>query len=827
MDSVKRQLEALDSQLTPPDHLALCSRRIPLLLPVLSLILGVLMQSFLQGSRVGWLGLLLASPLALLYRGPHRFMGLACVTVLALGGLRLACFTSLPTRDISHAVPTNQDIPATLTGRISTVPKLVETEWEYGSQQPMAPGQSFDLKLEDHYSGTIRVYVTEPMPDLTIGTRIRLHGRVSRVTPALNPGQFDLATHLARRNCFVTAFVKSPVSIEILPDTAPPGYRILRARGRMQQRLAESLIPPHGETSARSALLQALILGLRDDVPSVTLQAFQTTGLLHLISLSGLHVGIFMSMVWAMGQCAGLLKPARSLLCLGVLAGFLWLVPWRAATVRASLIAGLFCTAVFFRRKPQPLNTLSLAALVLLLIRPTQLFEAGWQLSFSSVLGILLISSSVNAWFRQRFQSLWSGFKTLPWRIVHYIVRSALTLLAVGLGAWLGSAAILAYHFYGLTPLSVLYTLIALPLVALILMVGLVHIITVLICPCLNPITLAILNSLSTGLMTTVHGLGLIKGSHILLGHISWAPVTLYYGLLLSGLLWRKRSIRPALIGLAVILPLVWIQGLKVWRDRTPSLTLTCLNVGHGQALVLHTSENHTFIFDAGSLYQKDIGRRIVSAYLDYCGISHVNAIVASHNDADHINGIPEIILHCHVGHVYAPALMLNQASRGEGPAPWLERFLQRHERTLEPWPATLSVEEGLSMRQLWPDPNTAESPLSDNNASLVLLITFGTQSILVTSDIESPTQQRLMSRYPTLHPDILLAPHHGSLTTLSETFLTNLEPNIILCSCGTSQFRRHRVINTPTTYHTPKQGAITLLINEKGETCVKFVHGK
>jgi len=818
MDPVRLRLKTLDSQLASPHPIDACSKRIPLLLPVLSLILGILIESLLQWHRFTWLGLFISGAFILICRGTHRFFALACVMMFVLGGLRLACYTQLPYTEISLGI-TEQDMPATVTGRISTCPKLVETDWHYASQLPAKPGQSFDLRVEGQVSGTIRVYVTEPVPGLSIGTRITLNGRLGRFKPAPNPGQFDVATHMARKNCFVTAFVKSPLSIKILPDSPHLWFRVLRARSHLQQRIAESFVVHGQDTTAKSALLQALLLGVRTDVPSTTLQAFQTTGLLHLISLSGLHVGILLSMIWAIGQCMGLLKPARSFLCLCVLAGFLWLVPLRAATVRAGLIAGLFCVAVFFKRRPQPVNTLSLAALILLLLRPTQVFEVGWQLSFSSVLGILLISSSVNTWLRQRFLKRWPAPKRILWRIIHHGLRSALTLLAVGLGAWLGSAALLAYHFFSITPLSVLYTIIALPLVTLILMVGFVHILAVLFCSLISPITLFILNGLASSLLFTVHGLGLIPGSRILLGYISQMPVILYYGLLLSGLLCRKRLTGWILIGLALILPLAWDQSLKLWQNRTPFLELTCLSVGHGQALVLHTADSHTFIFDAGSLYQKDIGRRIVSAFLDYRGISDVDAIVASHNDADHVNGIPEIIEHCVVDHVYAPAIMVEQAQGDQGPGPWLQQYLQTTRRTLEPLPRTLSPHPGLFIQQLWPDFNTVTSQLSDNNASLVLVITYGDHTILLTSDIEQSTQRRVVELYPDLQPDILMAPHHGSLTTLSDNFLTHLAPKTILCSCGTSQFQRNRVISTLTTLHTPKYGAITLTLNDQGAT--------
>ncbi len=825
MDPVKRRLELLDLQLTPRHPIDVCSERMTLLMPSLSLILGILLESFLTSSRHVWLAVLIGSPLVLIRRGPHRFVVLACVMAMALGGLRLACYTHLPGTDISNGV-TDQDTPATLTGTISNTPRLIKTDWVYASQLPQTPGQSFDLQMEDPYCGTVRVYATEPIPALTLGTHITVHGRVSRFAPAPNPGQFDMAAHQARRNCFVTAYVKSPASVEILPGMPGLWHRILRARSQWQQRMAETFVGPGQDTTTQSALLKALLLGVRSDVPSTTLEAFQTTGLLHLISLSGLHVGILMTLVWVVCQCLGLLKPARAAFCLCVLGGFLWLVPLRAATVRAGVIAGLFCLAILLRRKPHPANTLSVAALLLLLIRPTQLFEAGWQLSFSSVLGILLVSHRLESWSYKRFLACCPLPESPVGRIGHHVLRSSLTLLAVGLGAWLGSTGLLAYHFYCITPLSVLYTLITLPLVTLILVVGFVHILASLICPFILPMTLINLNLLCSGLVGMVHGLSLIPGSRVLLGCVSWMPVTQYYGLLLTGLWWKTKRVSRGLVALALILPLAWVQGPKLWQHRRPVLELTCLSVGHGQALLLHAPGRHTTLFDAGALYQKDIGRRIVSAYLDFRGILALDAIVASHNDADHMNGIPEILQHCHVARVYTTAKVIDQAQKDQGPAPWLQAYLQSRDRSLEPLPSILSPGQStdgrLTIEQLWPHPDTATEYLSDNNASLVLLITYGDHTILLTSDIEQATQEQLIALYPDLQPDVLVAPHHGSVNTLSENFLSHMAARIILCSCSTRQFNRRRVISTPETYHTPEMGAITLCLRKDGPITVE-----
>ncbi len=158
----------------------------------------------------------------------------------------------------------------------------------------------------------------------------------------------------------------------------------------MRQTATQALLGNLSLEDRSRGLLEALLLGYRGHIDSTTYRAFRKTGLLHFISLSGMHLGILVGIIWWLCKTAGLTKPARAIICIIAIGVFLLIVPPRAPTLRAAVICLVFCLSFFFRRKSNSLNTLSLAAITLLLIRPTNLFEAGWQLSFASVLGLIL-----------------------------------------------------------------------------------------------------------------------------------------------------------------------------------------------------------------------------------------------------------------------------------------------------------------------------------------------------------------------------------------------------------------------------------------------------
>ncbi len=144
--------------------------------------------------------------------------------------------------------------------------------------------------------------------------------------------------------------------------------------------------------------------------------------------------------------------------------------------MRAAIICWVFCASIIFRRRSNPINTLSLAAIILLLIRPTQLFEAGWQLSFAAVLGLLLFCERLHFFLYEKVNGLrWR--KGGPKTIVSYRMSPRpgpylLRLFSAGLAAWVGGAGILLYHFYTITPLAGIWTVLVFPLVSAILTLG-------------------------------------------------------------------------------------------------------------------------------------------------------------------------------------------------------------------------------------------------------------------------------------------------------------------------------------------------------------------
>jgi len=546
-----------------------------------------------------------------------------------------------------------------------------------------------------------------------------------------------------------------------------------------------------------------------------------------------MHLGILVGIIWWLCRTAGFMKPARAVICAVAVAVFLLVVPPRAPTLRAAIICWVFCASIIFRRHSNSINTLSLAAIILLLIRPTQLFEAGWQLSFAAVLGIVLFADRIYFFIYERVTDLsrhWGAFGAKPFiRIVSKAGPYMLRLFSMGLTAWLGGAGILLYHFYTINPLASIWTVLVFPLVAAILILGFLKMLLFFMLPTLSWIVGIAATFLSDVLVWTVKLIAYPDISQILVGRVSLVPVVLYYCIIVFAgyAYFRRPMIKRAICAFVLCSIIIYLGALKWQRTHRDNFVLTCLDVGHGQAILAQLPGKANVLFDAGSLYGNDIGTRIVSPYLDYIGIRKIDALIVSHNDTDHINGIPEVAENCSVRNVYANNAFFDRKDVW-GTAEFLNDCLIKNGLEIKPIEAEINLSAGASMEMLWPNEQIYKNEdLSDNDRSLVSLIEFAGVKILLCSDIEEFAQRELLRLYPDLKADVVVVPHHGSTTTLDAEFLKHLEADVLICSCGRRQYERmgrdtESARSAPSEarpFYTSEDGAITVIVNKNGVT--------
>ncbi|MGD2094743.1 MAG: DNA internalization-related competence protein ComEC/Rec2 [Phycisphaerales bacterium] len=843
MDEIKRKLSLIDRQLTGGNYYNQIVSTCPLVFPAVGLIIGILIQDTFSLTLAFWPILLafcvISVVVVFVFQGRGKFdsytltliSSCALIGFMCLGAIRLSGFYKPQSNDIGNLIADEPKL-ATIQGLILTEPHINRNRnWKFARFKPTDPATSFYLKVTKVESvqgwikaaGTVRVQVDEPVLDLKAGDHIQAYCWLDKFSPPANPGQFDTAKYLARKNVFIAASVKSRDGIELL-KSSPAVFT--KFKDKLRQKTSQALLGGLSPQEPSRGLLEALLLGYRGNIDSDTYRAFRETGLLHFISLSGMHLAILVGIIWWLCKTAGLLKPARAAVCIVAVIVFLLIVPPRAPTLRAAIICCVFCVSFFFRRHSNPINTLSLAAIILLLIRPTQLFEAGWQLSFGTVLGILLFTERIHFFLHEKLTNMpwrWEKPKTNLFFLIFskpgpYFLR----LFSVGLAAWLGGAGILLYHFYTITPLASLWTVLVFPLVSAILVLGFFKIILFFLLPTLSVALGIIVGLLSNLLIGIVKLFAHLDFSEIMVGRVPIVLIILYYCIIVfAGFIYFRRPLVKKVICAAMLLIFVFSLGFIKWqKTHRNDLVVTCLDVGHGQAIFVKLPGGDNILFDAGSLYTSNVGERVIIPFLNWSGISKIDAVIISHSDTDHINGIPKVVENCEIGGVYANDDFFDKTDRW-GTEKFLNACLAGKGLSIKGLDENLKFSSVADIKFLWPDEQASKNEdLSDNDKSLVSLIEFAGTKILLCSDIEEFAQRQLLRLYSELKSDIVVVPHHGSLNTLDTDFLKNLDGDILVCSCGRRQYERQWIIreqNDAKIFYTPKDGAVTFRISKNG----------
>ncbi len=807
------------------------------------------------------------------YQYATAYLALICFT--CLGAIRLTSFYGPKPNDIRNFVGNEKNLTAenaksaerelklnsadsvvkenvrklaTIRGLIITDPYINRNEnWKFVRFKFTDPDTSFYLKLGElktvdgwsKVSGTVRVQVAGPILDLKAGDFIQAYCWLDRFEPPTNPGQFDIAKYLARKNVFIAASIPSRDAIEVLQGSST-GF-LAKIKRKAREVVVQSLLGSTYPQDESERLLQALVLGYRAEMSIATYEAFRKTGLLHFVCLSGMNFGILVGLIWWLCKIAGLMKRARAVVCIIAAAMFVLVIPSNPPAFRAAIICIVFCLSFFFRRRSNPFNSLAISAVILLMIKPTDLFDTSWQLSFATVLGILLFAKPVEDFISGKLTALFedplTGKLRPCFRIVSNLASPIIAVFSVSFVAWLTSAGILLYNFYTVQLLTSIWTVIASPFIAVISFLGYLKLLIGLVLPTVASILDVIIRPLSNWLIWIVKYIAQRDFSQVLVGKVSPAVIILYYAFLLIVFFAHfHRPLAKKVICTAVALVIIVCLGNAKWqRIHRDNLVLTCLDVSHGQAILAQLPGKANVLFDVGSLHKGDIGRRVVAPFLDYSGINKLDAVIISHNGIDQLNGIPEIVEHCKVRAVYADEVFVDEAQKG-GAAKFLSKCLLEQGREINTLGKNLSLQSDANIKIIWPVEQLSPTDgLSDNDKSMVCLLEFADKKILLCSDIEKFAQGELLRLYPQLKADVVVVPHHGSIRTTDPDFLDALDADILLCSCSRSQYERclesrdtlvRRSFSegrsdgsrTSRVFYTAADGAIIVSVDKKGK---------
>lgn len=670
--------------------------------------------------------------------------------------------------------------------------------------------------------GSVYVRIDETVPPFRAGDRLEIFGMLRSPSLPRNPGEFNYARYT--RSLGQAGLVTVPRRDLVRIDRASHDglrQRVLRWRESLRQRASQWLLSDlPGASAEQSALLTALLLGQRDPELDEITESFRRVGLAYLLAISGLHLAVVAGAFVLLGRLAGMSERWRGVLLIVVALGYLFLIEVRMPVLRAAVMLIAAGAALSVGRQVRLSGAIALAAVALLIWRPDQVIDAGFQLSFGVVLGLAI--------FAPRLRQRWFGRpEKNPVSIGQMIAEWLRTSFAVAVVAWIIATPIIAWHFGMLCPLAAPLSVFAIPLVAVLLVVGYIKMLLAVVLPSASLIAAVPVAIAAQVLLAVVGVIDEAPGSTLnvpfpsqtwVLGALLWGGAWICTGLWDPG---RGRPRWPMIAGLAMLI--VWLYWPRLPLPADHTMRLDVLAVGDGSCAVLR-SGGETIVLDAGG-QNLQLGDRVIVPALRRMNISHVDAVVVGHANLDHYSAVIEVVDAFGTREILlTPQFEQSVAQDFTSSAAALWRMLAERNVALRTVTAGYERRAGdATLRWLHPPGEATYEHVNDT--SMVVPIECAGRSMLMTGDIQEQAIDELLHGYPDLTVDVVEIPHHGSFSDASARLIERLQPSVAFQSCGWSRYNRDRWSDELTGIDrliTARDGMCTITVDDDGAMAVR-----
>ncbi len=814
---------------------------------------GILLQHYLQWQQLFWVtsaslfgtgvfGSRLARKTSFQLMETILWLGL----IASLGGWHHAGWERLKKSDPLIDMATDRWTPIVFEGMVDRVPKWRPQLLTFRSSQSQSDGEEFGnwqtilglqmLQVRDGRtwkpaSGVVTCTANGYFRDLHPGDRIRVYGKWQRIPHAANPGQFDLADHYGLRGQSVRVRTDHVEQIERIGTER--WLRLDRWLSLLMERGDKAIHRHVGLQGAR--IVSALTLGQREQVDWEMQESLLATGTMHLLAISGLHVEMLAAGIVAL---ALFLHLPRRVMLLGVaifVFGYAIMCGSQPPVARAAILVSVSCLGRWFGVRPNTLNTLGLAALLLMVNRSTVLFDPGAHLSFLAVATLIvagridnrkemdpiekLIRESLPAW-RQLLYRTW-------WKVLWAMRTSA--------WVWLLTAPLIVTKFHVISPITIVLNVLLAPAIFGILMCGMGMMMLGTWMPGIGPVLGAIASICQVYCSFLIRtgealpfghwwlpspGMGWLVGFYLValfMSLIGWATQRFRWRFAVVLCSWLAAGVLPILIGPQG----PWSKGTSTAKH---GLRVTFLDVGHGTCVMIQTPSNQTWLYDAGRLGDNERSYTNVVGSLWYEGLTRVDRVFLSHADSDHFNALFGIADRFRIREFISTRDVFEHES------PLIRNMLDKLRRQrvrMETWHQGSEIfEDGIRVRAIHPPRERV--PGNDNANSLCLIIEYAGRVIFLPGDLEGKGTDRVLLQ-PRIHADVFMAPHHGSLASNPAKLTEWAKPDIVVISGG-DRAQQGSILETYTsdqfrTWITARDHAIRVAIESDGRLTVYNWH--
>jgi len=749
---------------------------------VVGIFLGSKYDCFLALILIG----LIPVPLVFFLRQYRKSIILISLCLITFFGGACYFRSSLPSIDERSLQFYNDSGTVEIRGMVNTAPEIRDKTTHLRLS-------TSEIKLAEEWqevTGTALLYVPR-YPTYEYGDVLLVSGKLE-TPPQLD--DFDYKDYLAHQGIYSTMLYPTIEILDRGKGFSPLAW-VYSLRNRLSQTLAEVLPEP------QASLAQGIILGKRGTIPSSLKDDFTRTGTAHLLAISGLHLSIVAGILLSLGiWLFGRRRYTYIWLALGAIWLYALLTGMNPPVVRAAIMVSLFLIAELMGRQRSAIIALAFAAAIMVGISPQILWHAAFQLSFLAMMGLIFIFPPIQAMGRKIVNTT-LGEDGPAVRISNIVTDS----FSITLGAVLAVWPLIAYYFGIISLVGPLATFLALPAIPGIIITGaLAGGLGLIILPIAYPIGWLAWLFLSYMLLI-VSGFATLPISAIEVSSVSPNLIWVYYPVLALAIwfnsnrkrmnnlvskatTWLKSGVTKSanhapMPKIWIILPLLVIAILlSVTAATMPdkNLHVSFFDVGEGDAILIQTPAHQDILVDGGPSPQAitlQLGKKL--PFWDRT----IDLVILTHPHTDHLTGLIEVLRRYKVKQVLCPDLDCDSPLYDE----WLSVVKEKDiKHTIAQAGQQIDLGEGVIIEVINPqDPLLSDTQSDIDNNGVVLRLSMGDASFLLTADIMWEAEFELIARRANLKSNVLKVAHHGSDTSTTPAFLAVVNPQLAVISAG------------------------------------------
>ena len=625
-------------------------------------------------------------------------------------------------------------------------------------------------KFNEHYNIICRIRdvskskLSSLYDKILPGNQIAVKGIFIKGRERRNPGEFDYNKYLHERGISGFIISNSTDEIKILNGHLNLFNSIIF---RIRKSIDNEITKLHPDKTA--AFIRGQILADRSNIDYNSVVEFINSGVAHILAVSGLNVGFIVLIILILFGRFNLYL--RSILMMTAIIMFMILTNSQPSVIRATIMSGIIVIGFITNRSTNIFNSLAVSALIILVIEPRQLFDPGFQLSYSAVFSIAAIYPV--------YQKMISSTR-LKNKLIYYL----LTYSGISLCAQIGTMPVTLIYFGKLSLVSLFTNLLVIPISGIIVGIGIFTLIINIVSPVIA-VYYAVANNMLTSLMYyIIHVTGRFEYAFLWIRNFSLIDCFIFYffltTILISLIYLKSKFAKLSIAVLAGLNILVYCSLDDKYLLNDSKLNLMMIDVGQGDSFLVKFPGGETALIDAGETTTNfDNGERIVLPLMNYLDIGKIDYGFISHIDLDHYGGFVYLINENKIAKIFKPEIDSSFSKDLR-----FEKFI--HSKNI---PVAYYVKEIIKLKEgriYVLNFSGSKLKTTTNNRSGILKFVYGNNSILFTGDLEKKFEKKYLSYYRKfLHSDILKVSHHGSKTGSSEEFISAVKPGFGLISAG------------------------------------------